>query len=120
MAEGMKLVWIGSKLPRGFQRFVGRIMMSKALPFLHSKRTGIMFGSGASKSTDLWEASGQKREIIEEVMTQWEHLRLDSVICNVMPFPAPVVNAPGMLPGTFIKKVLSLYFHTGLITHSFI
>jgi len=65
-----------------------------------------MFGAGAATSTDVWDAMGEKAELIAEMMKKWEEQQLDSVICNVFPFPAPLVDAPGMLPS---KTSISLH-----------
>lgn len=57
-----------------------------------------MFGAGAVSSKDLWDNHGEKKKIIEEIHGEWDRLELDAVLCPLFPFPAPQINAPGMLP----------------------
>jgi hypothetical protein len=107
------LVWLSSKLPNWLQKILGRILTSKAIPFLHSKRTGVFFGSGAVTSTDLWDASGVQKEILNQMVADWQRLELDAMISPIMPIPAPPVNAPGLLPSKFRSTQLELeYFQS--------
>lgn len=73
-------------------------MNCRLFPFLYSKRTSVLFGAGAVSSQDLWDATGDKYKITDEILQEWKRLNLDSVICPLFPFPAPPVNLPGLLP----------------------
>lgn len=57
-----------------------------------------MFGAGAVTSKDLWENQGGKRKVIEDMHAEWERLELDAVISPLFPFPAPLIQYPGLLP----------------------
>ena len=79
--------------------------MSKAIPFFHSKRTGIFFGSGAVSSVDLWDATGVQKDIMNQMIADWQRLELDCMISPLMPIPAPPVDAPAMLPSKKCYKI---------------
>jgi len=65
---------------------------------MYSKRTSALLGAGACSPTELWESTGEKNRIINEVLTEWKKLNLDAVVSPVFPFPAPLINYPGLLP----------------------
>lgn len=105
IAKSVALTYLGSWIPQCLQRLIGSMMNCKLFPFLYSKRTSVLFGAGACSSTDLWDATGDKCNIIEEVLEEWKRLNLNAVICPLFPFPAPPVNLPGLLPSKLVNDV---------------
>jgi hypothetical protein len=64
-----------------------------------------MMGAGACTANDLWENTGEKNKITAEVHSEWKRLNLDAVLSPLFPFPAPLINYPGLLP-SMIPKLL--------------
>jgi len=103
IADSVKLAWISSKFPIWFQKFVGLVLRSKIIPFFGSTRSGAMVGAGAVSSQELWDAAGVQKDITNQLIQDWQRLELDALLCPTMPFPAPPVNAPAILPCTYIR-----------------
>ena len=93
----MKLLWISAKTPIWMHKIIRRILLMKMLP-TYSKRLAVFSRPAARSSYDVWEAVAEQKEIRDEILNQWEELRLDALICNVLPVPAPPLDAPTMIP----------------------
>ena len=66
------------------------------------RRTRVFIGVGASSANDLLDALGQKQELSHKVLNDWRNLQLDALICPVFPFPAPPLDNPRFLPGSYL------------------
>ena len=99
ISEDAKLIESSTRIPIWAHKLLARLMSTNLIPAIHSKRLGAFMGSGATKSTEIWDAVADKRRIIDEILTEWDHLELDSLIMNTLPFPAPRADAISKLTG---------------------
>jgi len=101
--------------PLWLQPFVRRALLSKLTP-LHSKRLAAFLSPGARTSYDVWEAIAERNEIRNGILSQWEELKLDALICNVLPVPAPPLETPTMLPSPYSVLFNLVDFPAGVVT----
>jgi len=105
VAQAMTLTHVVSYIPNCVQRWATRLMTTKWFPFLYSPRTSVMVGAGAISTAELWEAEGGKNEMTDELLAEFKRCEIDAVLCPVFPFPAPPVDAPGMLPQAVVYSI---------------
>jgi len=118
VAKCMKLIWITALTPRWVQKIFGKLFLLKWLP-TYSKMSAGIFINDTSTTYKFWEAMGERKEFRNKILKQWENLKLDAMICNVLPHAALPVDCQASTVACNLD-LLQIVDYTSCVTFNFI